>query len=418
MNPPDDRRALNRPWGLLAELTHACPLHCPYCSNPLELVRRSRELPTEEWERVMREAGELGVVHVHLSGGEPLLRPDLAAIVAAAVRSDLYTQLVTSGLGLDGARLDELAAVGLHSVQLSVQDADPVNSELIAGRRSFAAKEKAAAAVRERGLPLGLNVVLHRRNLDSIEEIIALGEAWGVERIELANTQFYGWALLNRATLLPDRDQLARAEEAVERRRERLAGRIELVWVVPDYFDGVAKPCMGGWGAVSLTVSPEGTALPCPAAYALEGLEAPNVREHSLEWIWEESEAFNAYRGSDWMREPCRSCAHRDTDFGGCRCQAFALTGDATRTDPACRLSPDHHIIQRIAAARPADPTAVPFTYRKLGGQQTPPATAPSTAAPSPATPYDAPASTAAPSTAGAPPGGGSRPAEGPPPGR
>jgi PqqA peptide cyclase len=362
----EPRSELDRPWGLLAELTHACPLRCPYCSNPLELVRRSRELPAPEWARVMYEAGELGVVHVHLSGGEPLLRPDLVPIVTAAVRADLYTQLVTSGVGLDEARLGELVSAGLHSVQLSVQDAAPTSSDRIGGRRSFAAKEQAAAVVRAAGLPLGLNVVLHRANLDSVDEIIALGVEWGVERIELANTQFYGWALLNRQALLPTRGQLARAEETVRRWRERLAGQVELVWVVPDYFEGVAKPCMGGWGAVSLTVSPDGTALPCPAAYALPGLDAPNVREHSLEWIWEESPAFNTYRGTGWMREPCRSCALRSSDFGGCRCQAHALTGDATRTDPACRLSPDHHLVRQIADGGRAE--EVPFVYRSLGG--------------------------------------------------
>ncbi|MER7876806.1 pyrroloquinoline quinone biosynthesis protein PqqE [Streptomyces solisilvae] len=365
--------AAPRPWALLAELTHGCPLHCPYCSNPLELVRRSRELSTAEWAEVMRQAGEFGVVHTHLSGGEPLLRGDLAEIVTAAESAGIYTQLVTSGVGLDGARLTALTAAGLRSVQLSVQHADPAAADRIAGHRAFAAKERAAALVRAAGLPLGLNVVLHRHNLDALDALIRRGVDWGADRIELANTQFYGWALRNRDALLPTRDQLARARETVQRWRDRLGGATDLVWVVPDYFDGVAKPCMGGWGAVSLTVAPDGTALPCPAAASLPDLDPPNVRDHSLEWIWDHSGAFNRYRGEGWMREPCRTCSRRAEDFGGCRCQAYALTGDAARTDPACALSPDHGVIRALtdaghpaAAATPA-PTGG-YAYRKPGG--------------------------------------------------
>ncbi|MBY8338680.1 pyrroloquinoline quinone biosynthesis protein PqqE [Streptomyces spinosirectus] len=341
--------APDRPWALLAELTHACPLHCGYCSNPLELTRRSRELTTQQWAEVMHQAGELGVVHTHLSGGEPLLRRDLAQIVTAAEQAGIYTQLVTSGVGLDRSRLSELTAAGLRSVQLSVQHADPDASDRIGGRRSFADKERAAALVRDAGLPLGLNVVLHRENLDAVDAVVELGLAWGVDRIELANAQFYGWGLLNRAALLPTRDQLTRARDAVERWRERLApDGPELVWVVPDYFDGEAKPCMGGWGAVSLTVTPDGTALPCPAAASLPDLDPPNVRDHPLSWIWDHSTAFTRYRGTAWMPEPCHSCSHRDQDFGGCRCQSYALTGDPSRTDPACRLSPAHGLIRAL----------------------------------------------------------------------
>ncbi|MEV4095115.1 pyrroloquinoline quinone biosynthesis protein PqqE [Streptosporangium saharense] len=334
------------PWAMLAELTHGCPLHCPYCSNPVGLIPRSRELETADWVRVFEEAAALGVIHAHLSGGEPLLRPDLREITEAAARNGVYTQLVTSGVGLDADRLAELVGAGLHSVQLSVQDSTAAASDLIAGTRSFAAKERAAALVREAGLPLGLNVVLHRRNLDSVEGIVELAATWGAERVELANTQFYGWALRNRRALLPTREQLARAKESVERLRERVEG-VELIWVVPDYFDGVPKPCMGGWGAISLTVGPDGSVLPCPAAYDLP-LEFPNVRDHSLEWIWRRSTAFEAYRGTEWMNGPCAGCPRREVDFGGCRCQAFALTGDASRTDPACGLSPDHHLITEL----------------------------------------------------------------------
>ncbi|MFJ8078296.1 pyrroloquinoline quinone biosynthesis protein PqqE [Streptomyces sp. NPDC096176] len=352
------------PWALLAELTHACPLRCPYCSNPLELTRRSRELSTVQWRDVMRQAGDLGVVQTHLSGGEPLLRPDLEAIVRAAEAAGIHTQLVTSGLGLDEARMAALVEAGLRSVQLSVQHADPSASERIAGRCSFEAKEQAAGLVRTAGLPLGVNVVLHRDNLDAIDGIVELALSWGADRIELANTQFYGWALLNRAALMPSRAQLSRASEAVRRWRERLAGRTELVWVVPDYVEGVAKPCMGGWGAVSLTVTPDGTVLPCPAAATLPGLDPPHVGDRTLAWIWEHSAAFNRYRGTDWMGEPCRACPRRDEDFGGCRCQAYAITGDAARSDPACRLSPDHGLIQ---AAALADGEATGPVYRGPG---------------------------------------------------
>ncbi|MFF2186876.1 pyrroloquinoline quinone biosynthesis protein PqqE [Streptomyces sp. NPDC058155] len=347
------------PWALLAELSHGCPLRCTYCSNPVELIRRKDELTTDQWDGVFRQAADLGVVQTHLSGGEPLLRRDLTEIAAAADGAGIHTQLVTSGVGLHEKRLAALMAAGLRSVQLSVQHADPAASELIAGARSFAAKERAAALVRAADLPLGINVVLHRSNLDALDDLVELALAWGAERIELANTQFYGWALRNRDALLPDRARISRARESVERWRERLAGRLDLVWVVPDYVDGTAKPCMGGWGAVSMTVAPDGTVYPCPAAAALPGLDAPNVKDHSLEWIWRESRAFNLYRGEEWMSAPCRSCELRTKDFGGCRCQAHALTGDAARTDPACHLSPDHALVRDLVDA-PTTPEPPP----------------------------------------------------------
>lgn len=336
------------PWALLAELTHGCPLRCAYCSNPTELVARAGELSAGQWGDVMRQAADIGVVQTHLSGGEPLLRRDLAEIVTAADSAGIHTQLVTSGVGLHEARLAALVGAGLRSVQLSVQHADPAKAELIAGAHAFAAKGRAAGLVRAADLPLGLNAVLHRANLDALDGIVELGLAWSADRIELANTQFYGWALRNRDALLPGRAQVARARERVEWWRERLAGRMELVWVAPDYVDGVAKPCMGGWGAISLTVAPDGTALPCPAAGELLGPDAPNVKDHQLGWIWRDSAAFNRYRGEGWMREPCRSCDLRTVDFGGCRCQAYALTGDAARTDPACHRSPDNGAVRAL----------------------------------------------------------------------
>ncbi|WP_202124500.1 pyrroloquinoline quinone biosynthesis protein PqqE [Actinomadura physcomitrii] len=353
------------PWALLAELTHACPLHCPYCSNPLELVRRGTELAAGEWARVFAEAADLGVVQAHISGGEPLLRPDLERIVAAAHAAGVYTQLVTSGLGLTAGRLDALTGAGIDSVQLSVQDADPANSDLIAGRTSHTAKERAAGVIRAAGVPFGLNVVLHRHNLDRLPEIIAMGERWGADRVELANAQFYGWALRNRDVLLPTREQLERAKRTVAAHRAKPGGP-ELVWVLPDYHEGVPKPCMGGWGARSITVAPDGTALPCPAAYAMADLRPPNVRDHPLSWIWQSSDAFNAYRGTAWMSGPCGECPRRETDFGGCRCQAYALTGDASRTDPACALSPDHHLVRDRAVRAERDGGAAPqFVYRR-----------------------------------------------------
>lgn len=354
--------AVSAPWAMLAELTHACPLRCPYCSNPTALTAPSTELGAADWVRVFVEAAALGVAHAHLSGGEPLLRGDLSEIVAGAAGAGIYTQLVTSGVGLTRERLAELVRAGVHSVQLSVQAADAAASDLIAGRRSFADKERAAALVVETGLPLGLNVVLHRHNLDAVDRIIELGVSWGVERIELANAQFYGWGLVNRRALMPTREQLAAAREKVASWRERTD--VELIWVIPDYFEGRAKPCMGGWGAISLTVAPDGRALPCPAASSLP-LEAPNVRDHDLEWIWTKSDLFNAYRGTEWMSEPCSSCPLKDQDFGGCRCQAHALTGDAARTDPACSLSPDHALVTGLTEDR-GDGGGEGFVYRSF----------------------------------------------------
>ncbi|MFI1363983.1 pyrroloquinoline quinone biosynthesis protein PqqE [Streptomyces griseochromogenes] len=349
------------PWALLAELTHACPLRCGYCSNPVELTRRSAELTTEQWAGVFRQAGELGVVQTHLSGGEPLLRRDLPDLVAAADTAGLYTQLVTSGVGLGERRLARLAEAGLRSVQLSVQHAEADTAERIAGARSFAAKERAARLIRAAGLPLGLNAVLHRGNLDGLDALIRLAVDWGADRIELAHTQYHGWALRNRAALLPAPAQVERARTVVDRWRERLGGTPELVWVASDLLDATAKPCMGGWGRISLTVAPDGTVLPCPAAAALPGLDPPNVLRHRLDRIWRESTAFNAFRGEAWMPEPCRGCALRTTDHGGCRCQAYALTGDPARTDPACRHAPDHHLVRDLVAG----PRLLAYAYRE-----------------------------------------------------
>ena len=344
---------MDKPMGLLAELTYGCPLHCPYCSNPLDLAAYSDELSTAEWQRVLAEASDLGVLQVHLSGGEPLLRRDLVPIVAAARDLGLYTNLITSALGLSARRAGELREAGLDHVQISVQAGEPVLSDRIAGLPSFARKLAAARLVKKLGWPLTLNVVLHRGNIGRIGAIL-----------ELANTQYYGWAARNRLGLLPSRDQLDRAEAVVRAAHERLRDRMEIIYVVPDYYSRNPKPCMGGWGRRQLTVVPDGGVLPCPTAHELP-LPRASVREHSLAWIWTESAVFRQFRGTDWMPEPCRSCDRRDVDFGGCRCQAFQLTGDAARTDPVCHLSPDHGLVSAAvqAASDPAgthEPVLIP----------------------------------------------------------
>src|SRR4051794_24489664 len=342
--------AVDRPFGLLAELTYGCPLHCPYCSNPLELAAYRDELPTAEWQRVVTEARELGVLQLHLSGGEPLLRRDLGEIVRTAAELGLYTNLITSALGLTPRRAGQLRAAGLDHVQISVQADEAALSDRLAGAPSFERKRAAARLVKALGWPLTLNVVLHRQNLDRVDRILDLAEELGADRIELANTQYYGWALRNRGGLLPSSDQVARAEDVVRAARDRLAGRMEIVYVLPDYHSRYPKPCMGGWGRRQLTVAPNGDVLPCPTAQDLP-LPRASVREHSLAWIWDESPLFRRFRGTDWMPEPCRSCDRRELDFGGCRCQAFQLTGDAARTDPVCHLAPDHGIVADAVAA-------------------------------------------------------------------
>jgi pyrroloquinoline quinone biosynthesis protein E len=334
------------PYGLLAEITHRCPLHCVYCSNPLELRQRHEELDTGQWLRVIDEAADLGVVQMHLSGGEPLARPDLETLVTRASDRAVYSNLITSGLGLTPARAEALASAGLNSVQLSVQGHDAESANLIAATRRFDKKRQAAGVIREVGLPLNMNVVLHRLNLDHLDAIIDLCVEWGAERLELANTQYYGWALRNQKALLPGREQLARAEAVYERRKAELADRVELIWIVPDYHERFPKPCMGGWAQTSVTVAPDGLAYPCSVAAEITTIEFPSVREHDLAWVWWDSEAFNAFRGTEWMPGPCRECSRRDMDFGGCRCQAFALTGDPARTDPVCVYSPDHQLVR------------------------------------------------------------------------
>ena len=345
----------DRPVGLLAELTHRCPLHCPYCSNPLDLAARRDELAPDEWLRVLAEARALGVLELHLSGGEPLLRRDLLPIVARARALGLYTNLITSAIGLTRELAERLRAAGLDHVQISIQADDPALSDRIAGTRCWDRKLAAARAVKSLGLPLTLNYVLHRQNIDQVGAIVARAVELGADRIELANAQYYGWALRNRAALLPTREQVERAESAVRAARERLSGPPQLIYVPPDYYGPYPKPCLGGWGRRQLTVTPNGDVLPCPAAGQMTDLPIENVRRRPLAWIWEESPMFNRFRGTGWMPEPCRSCPRREIDFGGCRCQAFQLTGDAAAADPACHLSPHHAVVEEATRAASSD---------------------------------------------------------------
>ncbi|HXX04479.1 MAG TPA: pyrroloquinoline quinone biosynthesis protein PqqE [Xanthobacteraceae bacterium] len=355
--------APHNPLGLLAELTHRCPLGCPYCSNPLALDPRRSELDTQTWARVFNEAAGLGVLQVHLSGGEPGARRDLVAITAAAHAAGLYTNLITSAVGITLATLRQLAEAGLDHVQISIQDSEPTSADRIAGYEgAFARKRALAAEVVCLKIPLTINAVMHRANIGRLEDMVTLALSLGAGRVEIAHAQYYGWALKNRSALMPSAEQVRRAAAAVEELRARHHNEIVIDAVVPDYYARLPKPCVGGWGRRSLNVTPSGKVLPCHAAESIPGLEFWSVREHSLADIWANSPAFNAFRGTAWMQEPCRSCARRDVDFGGCRCQAFALTGDARATDPVCHLAPDHDKVAAFASLQ----DDAPYVYRRM----------------------------------------------------
>jgi pyrroloquinoline quinone biosynthesis protein E len=357
----EETRTLSAPLGLLAELTHRCPLGCPYCSNPLALDRRDDEIDVATWARVFREAAALGVLQVHLSGGEPAARRDLPEIVKAARDAGLYSNLITSGVGLTPQTLAALADAGLDHVQVSIQDSEQASADHIAGYEGASARKRAIAGeVVRLGLPLTINLVVHRANIGRIEPMVDLALSLGASRVEIAHVQFYGWAMKNRAALMPSRAQVDEAVRQVEMLRARHYGRIVIDAVVPDYFARFPKPCVGGWGRRSLNVTPAGKVLPCHAAEVIPGLEFWNVREHSLGEIWRKSPAFNAFRGEAWMQEPCRSCARREQDFGGCRCQAFLIAGDARAADPVCHLSPQHALVAQLAETR----ETVAYSYR------------------------------------------------------
>lgn len=358
---------IDRPLTLIAELTYRCPLRCPYCSNPLDWgsSQYRQELVTEDWLRVIQQAGQLGVMQIGFSGGEPLLRPDLELLVEAAAAIGLYSTLVTSGT-LFTPRATRLRDVGLDHVQISIQDSRAQESDTIAGTRAFEQKLEAARLAKALEFPLTLNFVLHRHNLDRIEEILELCQVLEADRVELANTQYYGWALHNRATLLPTREQLERAERIVAAARQRRDFPMGILYVIPDYYEDYPKPCMGGWGRRVMAIAPHGDVLPCQVARVIPELEFANVGKHSLEWIWFESDAFNRFRGTDWLSEPCRSCPRREIDFGGCRCQALLLTGDPTATDPVCHLSPHHHLVVEARQVQFEQP--LPLVHRSMQG--------------------------------------------------
>jgi pyrroloquinoline quinone biosynthesis protein E len=355
--------SLPRPLGLLAELTHRCPLGCPYCSNPIALDRRADELDTETWARVFREAAALGVLQVHLSGGEPAARRDLVDITAAAHAAGLYTNLITSAVGVTAKLAGALADAGLDHVQVSIQDAEEKSADRIAGYEgAYQRKRALAAEIVALKLPLTVNAVIHRANIERVGDLVALALDMGAARVEIAHVQYYGWALKNRAALMPTRQQVERAVRVVEDLRARHRGRIVIDAVVPDYHARFPKPCVGGWGRRSLNVTPRGRVLPCHAAESIPGLEFWSVKEHALADIWTSSPAFNAFRGTDFLPEPCRSCERREIDFGGCRCQAFALTGDAAATDPVCQFSPHHALVERLAGEHEEKP----YAYRRM----------------------------------------------------
>ncbi len=357
--------AIAAPLALLAELTHRCPLQCPYCANPLALERAAAELDTATWLRVLDEAAALGVLQVHLSGGEPCARRDLLELVRRAAGRGLYSHQIPSGVTLDAPALHALAAAGLDHVQLSFQDAEPTEADRIGGTRGGHARKLAVAAlIHDTGLPLTANFVVHRQNLARLPDMLALGETMGASRIEIAHVQYYGWALKNRDALMPTRAQLDAANVAVAAAQARLRGRVTVDYVVPDYHAARPKACMGGWAQRLINITPAGVALPCHAAETLPGFAFPSVRRHSLAAIWHEDPGFARFRGTGWMPEPCRSCDRQEIDWGGCRCQAFALTGDAAATDPACALSPEHHLMAEAVAR--SEGAAAELVYRRL----------------------------------------------------
>src|ERR1700678_660832 len=341
---------ISNPLALIAELTHRCPLHCVYCSNPLQLAGTESELSTEQWTSVFRQSGKLGMLHAHFTGGEPLARQDLTELIAAARAAGLYTNLITSGTGLGEQRLAALVAAGLDHIQISFQDSREDSANWIAGAKAHAHKIELSRMIRRpvdgKRLAFTVNLVVHRQNLDHLEEMIAFIEQLNPDRVEIAHTQYYGWALANRAALMPTRAQIDAAVKIVAAAEKRMAGRVRIDSVVPDYYAKYPKACVGGWGRRLMLINPAGRVLPCHAAEVIPGLEFENVRKQELEFIWRQSPSFQSFRGEEWMPEPCRSCERRAEDFGGCRCQALLLTGDAMVTDPACSLAPAHHIVE------------------------------------------------------------------------
>ena len=353
------------PLWLLAELTYRCPLHCVFCYNPVDFARHEDELSTGDWLRVLRQGRELGAVQLGLSGGEPLLRDDLEVIVAEGKRLGYYSNLLTSGVGLTPTRARALRAAGLDHVQLSFQDSTREMNDFLSHTKTFELKSRVARIIKDEGWPMVMNVVIHRMNIDHIDRIIGMAHEMGAEYLELANTQYYSWALVNRAQLLPTQAQLTEAEAVADRWRAKLGDAMRIFFVAPDYHEGQAKKCVNGWGSLFITVAPDGVALPCHTARMLPGLEFPSVREHGLREIWFDSEGFNRYRGTGWMKEPCSSCEHKEQDLGGCRCQAYLLAQDAAAADPVCRKSPQHALVREaVAQAGRRDAQEKPLVFR------------------------------------------------------
>jgi PqqA peptide cyclase len=359
--------SIGPPHWLLAELTYRCPLHCVFCYNPVDFAKHEDELPTADWLRVLREARALGAVQCGFSGGEPLQRNDLEILVAEAHALGYYTNLITSGIGLNEQRIEWLKEAGLDHIQLSFQDSTREVNDFLSSTRTFDLKRKAAALIKQHGYSMVLNCVIHRLNIDHVDRIIELAVELEADYLELANTQFYSWAHINRDQLLPTREQLVRAEAVTNRWREKLGSKMKLFFVVPDYYETRPKKCMNGWGNVFLTIAPDGVALPCHTARMLPGLAFPNVREHGVREIWYESEGFNRYRGTGWMKEPCASCPERENDLGGCRCQAFMLAQDPAAADPVCDKSPRHAelvaTVDRLQTRRD-EVAAMPLVFR------------------------------------------------------
>ncbi len=357
-----------KPLWLVLELTYRCPLKCPWCNNPLDFDEIKNELSTEEWKKVLRDARKIGSLQLGFSGGEPMLRPDLEELVQEGDQLGYYTNLITSGMGLSKDRLTELKRCGLKQIQLSLQHSNKDKNDVLVGVQSYDEKMAVVEEVKAQGFPVVLNVPLSRYNIDAVDDIIDMAARTGVEYIEFANIQYYNWALLNRAALLPTKEQIEYAEARVNVARERLGKKLTIYFVVPDYFDGRPKACMNGWGAIHLTIAPDGSALPCQEAQVLDGVDFPNVRDNDLGWIWHESPAFGMYRGDSWMKKPCVDCDEKGKDFGGCRCQAYLLTGDAANTDPACSKSRHFDIIQSaVEAARINQMPQMPLVMRSRG---------------------------------------------------
>jgi pyrroloquinoline quinone biosynthesis protein E len=344
---------ISPPRWLLAELTYSCPLQCPYCANPIDFARISKELSTEDWLRVLTEARAMGAVQLGFSGGEPLVRQDLAVLVKHARQLGYYSNLITSGYGMTEAKILELQEAGLDHIQVSIQSPEKNLNDELAGTESYEHKKEVARLVKRHGYPMVLCVVIHRKNIHQMRDILDMACDLGADYLELANTQYYGWAHLNRDQLLPTKEQFAEAEAIAQAYKEKVKGKMKIYYVVPDFYEDRPKACMNGWGSTFLTIAPDGTALPCHSARELPGLVCPNVNDRSIHDIWHHSAAFNHFRGFEWMKEPCRSCPEKAKDFGGCHCQAYLLTGDMHNTDPACSLSPDRQrVYEAIFQAR------------------------------------------------------------------